>query len=144
MILLDTNVVSEPLKKQPDPRVLAWLDAQDVGTLYLAAITLAELRYGVASLPAGKRRTSLHDHLEQRVLPLFNGRMLPFDEPASRAYANLRAQARGKGLAISNANGYIAATAVANGLTVATRDTQPFVAAGLEVIDPWSYATSRT
>ena len=79
MILLDTNVVSEPLRRSPDVRVIGWLDAQPMETLFLSAITVAELRAGVAMLPAGKRRAGLHESLEKRVLPLFAGRVLPVD-----------------------------------------------------------------
>ena len=139
MILLDTNVISEPLKLAGDPAVLAWIDAQSIETLYLATISLAELRFGVASLPAGKRKDSLHTSLEQRVLPLFADRILSFDAAASAAYAEIRARARAEGNAIAAADGYIAATAAANGLLVATRDTAPFEAAGLTVINPWSH-----
>lgn len=138
MILVDTNVISEPLRKSPEARVIGWIDAQPLETLYLSAITVAELRFGVASLPAGKRRDGLHDSLETRVLPLFAGRVLPFDLAASQTYARLMAQARAAGLAIGAADGYIAATAAANGMMVATRDTAPFEAAGVSVINPWA------
>ena len=138
MILLDTNVVSEPLKLTGDVGVLAWLDAQIIETLYLSTISLAELRFGIAALEAGKRRDTLQASLEQRVLPLFVGRILPFDAAASEAYAVLRARARAQGKAISTADGYIAATAASHGLMVATRDTGPFEAAGLTVINPWN------
>ena len=138
MILLDTNVVSEPLKPAGDVGVLNWLDAQTIETLYLSAISLAELRFGIAALAPGKRRDTLNASLEQRILPLFAGRILPFDAAASEAYATLRALARAQGKAIAPADGYIAATAAVHGLTVATRDTGPFEAAGLPVINPWN------
>ncbi len=77
MILLDTNVVTEPFRRAPEARVIEWIDAQPLETLYLSAITVAELRAGVALLPAGRRRAGLHDSLERRVLPLFVGRVLP-------------------------------------------------------------------
>ena len=137
MILLDTNVVSEPLRASPDSRVVEWIDAQPLETLFLSAITVAELRAGVALLPAGKRRAGLHESLETRVLPLFAGRVLPFDLGCSPAYAALMAKARASGLAVSSADGYIAAIAATNGLAVATRDTGPFAAAGATVINPW-------
>ena len=137
MILLDTNVVSEPLRPAPDARVVAWIDAQALETLYLSAITVAELRAGVAQLPAGKRRSGLQEGLETRVLPLFAGRVLAFDLGCTQAYAALMAKARASGLAIASADGYIAAIAAANGLAVATRDAGPFEAAGATVIDPW-------
>ena len=137
MILVDTNVISEPLRKTPDPVVIEWIDAQPLETLYLSAITVAELRFGVASLPTGKRRDRLHESMENRVLPLFTGRVLAFDLPASQAYAELMSRARAAGLAIGAADGYIAATAAANRMAVATRDAAAFEAAGIPVIDPW-------
>ena len=137
MILIDTNVVSEPWRPTPTPSVLEWIDAQAVETLYLSAITIAEIRFGIAALPIGKRRTILHDRLERDVLPLFAGRIVPFDLEASQAYADLMAQAQASGRAIGKADGYIAATAASRGFAVATRDTSPFVAAGLNVINPW-------
>ncbi len=137
MILIDTNVISEPLRKAPETRVIEWIDAQPLETLYLSAITVAELRFGVASLPAGKRRDGLHEGLERQVLPLFAGRVLSFDLAASQAYAELMAKARAAGLAIGVSDGYIAATAATNGMMVATRDMAPFEAAGVSVINPW-------
>ena len=137
MILLDTNVVSEPLRPAPDARVIAWIDAQPLETLFLSAISVAELRAGVTLLTAGKRRTGLQESLEKRVLPLFAGRVLPFDLACTQAYAVLMAKARTTGLAIATADGYIAAIAAANGFAVATRDTGPFEAAGAAVINPW-------
>ena len=86
MILVDTNVVSEPLRGAPEPSVAEWLDAQALETLYLSAITVAELRSGVRALPAGRRRDRLHEDLERQVLPMFAGRVLAFDLPASQAY----------------------------------------------------------
>ncbi|WP_322026489.1 type II toxin-antitoxin system VapC family toxin [Burkholderia sp. BCC1977] len=138
MILVDTNVISEPLRREPSVAVIEWLDAQNVETLFLAAISLAEMRFGVAALPEGRRRDWLHQSIEQRVVPLFRGRILPFDDEASKAYASLRSKARAAGNAMASADGFIAATAAANGLIVATRDVAPFEAAGLRVIDPWA------
>jgi toxin FitB len=137
LILLDTNVVSEPLRPAPDARVVGWIDAQPLETLFLSAVTVAELRAGLALLPAGKRRSGLQESLETRVLPLFAGRVLAFDLGCTQAYAALMAKARASGLAIASAHGYIAAIAAANGLAVATRDTRPFEAAGATVINPW-------
>lgn len=139
MILLDTNVISEPLKASGDLNVLAWIDAQSIETLYLSTICLAELRFGIAVLPKGKRKDTLSKSLEQTILPLFAGRILAFDETASQAYATIRADARVQGQAIAPADGYIAAIAKANALTVATRDVNPFSAAGVAVVNPWDY-----
>ena len=137
MILVDTNVVSEPLRRAPEPRVAEWLDAQALETLYLSAITVAELRFGVRSLPAFRRQDRLQEDLEGQVLPMFAGRVLSFDLAASQAYAELMAKARSEGRTIPVSDGYIAATAAANGMMVATRDTAPFAAAGLKTVDPW-------
>ena len=137
MILVDTNVVSEPLRAAPEPRVAEWFDAQALETLYLSTITVAELRFGVLSLPVGRRRERLHEDLERQVLPMFAGRILAFDLAASQAYAELMVKARSAGRSISVSDGYIAATAVANAMMVATRDTAPFEAAGLNTVDPW-------
>lgn len=137
MILIDTNVISELWKAEPNPDVLAWIDAQAVETLYLSAITVAELRFGLATMPECKRRTIYQERLEKEVLPTFAGRVLPFDLHASQAYADLMALARAEGKAIGKADGYIAATATACGLMVATRDISPFEAAGLKIVNPW-------
>nr|WP_163501982.1 type II toxin-antitoxin system VapC family toxin [Halomonas socia] len=138
MILLDTNVISEPLRREPEARVIEWIDTQPLETLFLSAITVAELRAGIALLSAGKRRAGLQENLEKRVLPLFAGRVLSFDLPCTQAYAELIARARKAGLAMAAADGYLAAIAAANGLSVATRDTSPFEAAGTAVINPWN------
>lgn len=140
MILLDTNVISEPQRPNPDTRVLDWIDAQALETLYLSAITVAELRAGIALMPAGKRRDGLHEHLEKRLLPMFANRVLSFDMACTKAYAELLAKSRDAGLAVETADAFIAAVALANGFAVATRDTTPFEAAGLTVINPWDAA----
>jgi hypothetical protein len=137
MILLDTNVVSEPLRPQPDARVIAWIDTQPMETLFLSAVTVAELRAGVALLPIGRRRSTLRESLESRVLPLFAGRVLPFDLGCTAAYAELMAKARAAGQAIASADAFIAAIAMASTMSIATRDTSPFEAAGVAVINPW-------
>jgi toxin FitB len=137
MILLDTNVVSELLRIAPDMQVVEWIDAQPVQTLYLSAITVAELRWGVAQLPAGKRRAALNEKLEEGLMPLLAPRVLPFDIDCAQSYADLMAKARSEGRGIATADGFIAAVATANELTIATRDTSPFEAAGLSVINPW-------
>jgi len=134
MILLDANVVSEPMKANPGLAVVEWLDGQVVETLCLAAVSYAELLVGVEALPAGKRRRGIGEALGELISKLFGPRILPFDHKAARAYANLIARARAAGHVISVADGQIAA---ASGFIVATRDTAPFIAAGAPVIDPW-------
>ena len=136
MILVDTNVISELWRIAPDPGVLAWVDAQAIETLYLSAVTVAELRFGVASMPQGRRRTVYQERLEREVLPAFTGRVLPFDLDASQACASLMARARRDGKALDMADGCIAATASSRALMVATREVAPYLAAGVKVIDP--------
>lgn len=137
MIVLDTNVLSEPLKADGDASVAAWLDRQDVETLYLTTVNLAELLIGIEMMPLGRRRSTLEARLTE-VLDAFDGsRILPFDVPAARLSAVLIARARVAGHTISIADGQIAAIAAARGFAVATRDVAPFIAAGVPVINPW-------
>lgn len=136
MIVLDTNVVSEAMKPSANPVVAAWLNEQVAETLYLSSVTLAELLYGIGSLPAGRRKDALTGMLDG-LLELFGNRVLPFDTEAARVYAQLAVSARKAGKGFPTPDGYIAAIAVANGFTVATRDTSPFQAAGVSFINPW-------
>lgn len=137
MIILDTNLISEPLRREPNAQVVKWIDQQNIDLLYLTTITVGELRYGLAALPDGKRKKILQDRLESEVIPLFTGRVLSYDLNASAAYSVLMARAQKQGLAIGTADGYIAAIAKSHAMKVATRDTSPFIAAEVEVIDPW-------
>jgi predicted nucleic acid-binding protein len=137
MILLDTNVISEPTKLVPDLNVRAWLDSQDVSSLYAASTSIAEVFLGIETMPEGLRKTRLRQRTSDLLDLLFGTRILPFDEAAAKAYASLLARARAKGRSILMADGQIAAIAQVHGLAVATRDTSPFEAAGIPVIDPW-------
>ena len=136
MIVLDTNVVSEAMRPTPNPNVVSWLNAQAAETLYLSSITLAELLFGVGALPAGARKERLAQGVD-RLLALFSGRVLPFDQDAARRYADLAVTARSVGRPLPTADGYIAAIAAAHGFTVATRNVQHFSDTGVGVIDPW-------
>ncbi len=141
MILLDTNIISEGMKPEPHPAVQAWLNDQLAETLYLSSVTLAELLFGVAALPIGKRK----DRLAQMVdglTEMFKDRILPFDTEAARHYAGLAAVARAGGRGFPTPDGYIAAIAVSRGFIVASRDVAPFEAAGLAVINPWNTRTA--
>lgn len=137
MILLDTNVISELWRRDPEPKVLVWTDAQAIETLYLSVVTIAELRLGLAIMPKGRRRTTYQERLENEVVPAFAGRIRAFDLNASEAYAELMACAKTQGRAIGMADGYIAATAASRNMMVATRDLSPFEAAGVQTINPW-------
>jgi toxin FitB len=136
MIILDTNVVSEAMKPAPHGAVRAWLNDQVAETLYLSSVTLAELLFGVKALPAGKRQDMLAQTLDG-LLELFGDRVLAFDADAARHYAGLAVTAKAAGRGFPTPDGYIAAIAAAHGFIVASRDTAPYEAAGVTVINPW-------
>lgn len=138
MILLDTNVVSEPMKPAPNAAVLRWLDAQVPGTLYLSAISQAELLAGIGRLPTGKRKRGLEEALNELLHSLFKDRILPFDSAAAESFAKLLPVAELRGTSIAFADAAIAAIAATHQMTVATRDGAVFRGAGVLVIDPWS------
>ena len=137
MIVLDTNVVSETMRPQPEPTVMAWLAAQAIQTLYLTTLTTAELLAGVEVMPLGKRRQRVAAALDA-LLAVYDGRILPFDLDAARHYGRLAAATRRAGHGFPIPDSYIAAVAASHGYAVASRDASPFEAAGLDVIDPWS------
>ena len=136
MILLDTNVVSEMMRREPDSAVSSWLNKQDKETLYLSGVTLAELLAGVIVLPDGKRKRELEAALD-RTLQMFGDRILPFDKQAARHYAELLFAARKSGRGFPVPDGYVAAIAASREFAVATRDTAPYLAGGIKVINPW-------
>ena len=136
MIVLNTNVVSEAMKPEPHACVRAWLNDQAAETLYLSSVTLAELLFGIASLPAGKRKDILTQALDG-LIGLFRDRILPFDIDAARHYAELAVTAKTGGRGFPTPDGYIAAIAASRDFVVASRDTAPYEAAGISVINPW-------
>jgi len=138
VIVLDTNVVSEPMRANSDRYVLGWLDAQAVESLYLTTVSLAELLLGIASLPAGQRRKTLAAVLNQQIIALSGERVLPFDVSAAKAYPQVVTQAHRHGHSIAVADAQIAAIASSRQFSVATRDEAPFRAAGIPVINPWT------
>ena len=136
MIILDTNVISEAMKPEPNPVVRAWLNDQAAETLYLSSVTLAEFLFGIAALPSGKRKEMLTLTLEG-LMELFKDRVLPFDVEAARHYADLAVVAKISGRGFPTPDGYIAAIAASRGFIVASRDTAPYQAARVTVINPW-------
>ena len=136
MIILDTNVVSEPSKLAPDARALAWFNRQHTTSLFLTAISIGELRAGVAVLPEGRRKESLR-HILDGLPAGFSTPVLPFDREAAVAYAAVVVHAKAKRYTLPIADAQIAAIAKVHGFAVATRDVAPFRAAGVAVIDPW-------
>jgi toxin FitB len=136
VILLDTNVVSEPLKPRPSLKVMHWLDDQSAETLFIAAISRAELRFGVLKLADGKRRNVLATQVD-RVLDLFKDRTLSFDAAAADALAIIAAKCERMGKRAVAPDAYIAACAAARGFAVATRNVSHFEHTGVRVINPW-------
>jgi toxin FitB len=137
MIILDTNVVSETMRAAGAQEVRRWLDAQSPQTLYLTATVLSELLVGIELIPDGRRKQGLAGVLHEFVEAKIENRVLAFDEVAARAYASIVIRARTLGYSMPVADGQIAAVAAVHGFAVATRDTQPFEAAGVEVLNLW-------
>ena len=140
MIILDTNVVSELMRPAPDPAVEAWVGGREAATLFFTALSEAELHYGVAIMPAGRRRDAIDAAIGSMLHDDFAGRILPFDSEAARAYAEIAAARRAAGRPISQVDGQIAAIARSRDMAVATRNTRDFADTGIDVIDPWSGA----
>lgn len=136
LIVLDTNVVSEAMKPEPYPAVRTWLNDQAAETLYLSSVTLAELLFGIGSLPAGKRKDMLAQTLDG-LMGLFRDRVPPFDIDAAQHYAELDVTAKVAGRGFPPPDGYIAAIAALRGFIVASRNTALYETARVTVINPW-------
>jgi len=139
MILLDTNVISEPMRAQPAPNVLAWLDNQNAPSLFLSAVSAAELLAGVAALPTGRRRDALARTVTRILDDEFRDRVLPFDTRTAVSYALIREERSRLGKPIGTADAMIAATARAGGMSIATRNIRDFQGAGVHLINPWNF-----
>ncbi len=140
MIVFDTNVVSELMRAMPDERIRAWFAGQRRATLFTTSITKAEILYGIALLPAGRRKAALADAAERMFARVFASRMLAFDAVAATHYAEILMARRRAGKPMETLDAQIAATALAAGATVATRNLADFAGCGLDVIDPWMAA----
>jgi toxin FitB len=137
MIVLDTNVLSELMRADPEPAVLTWLDAVPASDLATTAVTAAELRYGAARLPAGRRRTALIEAIDDMLDEDLAGRVEPFDREASRLYAEIVVGREDLGRPIGMADAQIAAICLARGHRLATRNTKDFEVTGVDLINPW-------
>jgi predicted nucleic acid-binding protein len=138
MILLDTNILSELMRPTPEAAVEQWLADQPAASVFISAITEAELRYGLALMPPGKRRSALAVEIENMLGEDFSGRILPFDSPAAVAFAEIAAERRQAGRPISQADAQIAAIARSRGAALATRNVPDFEGCGVEIINPWN------
>ncbi len=139
-MLLDTNVVSELIRRSPAPAVTTWVSDQPLEDLYFSAISEAELRYGAAILPAGRRRDTLFLRIDAMLRDAFEERVLPFDRDAARVYGNIAAVRRSAGRPVAPADCQIAAIAASRHMAVATRNVRDFEGMGIEVVDPWTGA----
>lgn len=137
VILIDTNVVSELMRPAPAQMVLDWFAKQVSKELFLSAVSEAELRTGVAMLPAGRRRDGLFAIIDAIIEEDFADRVLPFDSPAAKVYAVIAASRRAAGMPIMEADCQIVAIARVRGAAVATRNVSDFEGCGIEIVDPW-------
>ncbi|RZU52687.1 hypothetical protein EV385_4567 [Krasilnikovia cinnamomea] len=135
-IVLDTNVVSELMRSEPAPAVLAWLQRSSGYGLYTTAVTIAEIRYGIARLPEGRRRKSLHQAADE-IFAAFPRQVLPFDLASASAYADIVAEREKQGNPISGFDAQIAAICRSQAASLATRNTRDFVDTGISLLDPW-------
>lgn len=138
IVILDTNVVSEPMRPLPSDAVMAWMSRKpENGHFFVTAVTVAEILFGVELLPRGKRRDHLLAQVQATFAEDFAGRILPFDEDAARAFAPLASSRRGQGRPITDLDGQIAAIARSRGAILATRNTADFEDCGLRLVNPW-------
>ena len=136
--LLDTNVLSEATRAQPDARAAAWLCARSALTLFISVVSVAEIRKGILLLPEGKKRRRLEGWLESELLPAFAGRVIPLGEVEMNEWAALQASAEKSGHRLPVVDSLLAATARCHGLTLATRNLHDFRHCGIPVLDPWA------
>jgi toxin FitB len=138
VIVVDTNVISELMRAEPHPAVLAWVAAQPRALLYTTHINQTEILYGIAALPVGRRRMALAAAADAMFAEDFAGRVLPFEGRAAARYPEIVLARRQAGNPIEKFDALIAATALATGASVATRDTGGFAGCGFTVINPWT------
>jgi len=136
-VLLDTNVISEIAKPQPEPNVIAFLDS--LTNAFVSALTIHELEFGISRLPQGKRRATLA-HTIAEFLELYGDHILPIDRQAALSAARLRRQAEQTGATLHLADALIAGTALAHNLAIATRNVSDFEALGVPLVNPWTGA----
>ncbi|MEI8698361.1 MAG: type II toxin-antitoxin system VapC family toxin [Mesorhizobium sp.] len=137
-LLLDTNVLSEVTRPAPDARVLDWLDGLDEDRSFISVVSIAEIRRGVALMDEGRKREALAQWLARDLPQRFEQRVLPVDESVALAWGDLMGLAKRRGRGLSSMDGLIAATAIAQELTLATRNTTDFEGFGIELFNPWT------
>ena len=135
--LVDTNVVSEFIRPQPDSRVIRWLEAANPESLFASVVTFGEIRLGIEDLPVSKRRAALEEWLEQGLPQWFESHLLPVTKAIADRWGQLTIKAKRKGIAITTADGLIAATALQHDLAIVTRNVKDFSATGVTIVNPW-------
>lgn len=136
--LLDTNILSELRRSKPEPKVLSFIAAQPLETLYISTVTLAEIRFGIELLPDAGRRLALNDWLTHKVRPMFEQRVLQITEDVMFKWRLMVEEGRKAGHTFSQPDLIIAATAQHHGLTVVSRDTTDYAKARIAIINPWT------
>ena len=137
MIILDTNVLSDPMKESPFKALISWLNASHSAQLYTTSITIFEVRYGIDLLPEGKRKSALWKGFDFALGRLCGNRILPFDRAAAEALATMQAEAKEYDVRLADAQ--IAAIAKTHGFSVTTRDVKPFQFLGVSALNPWDF-----
>jgi predicted nucleic acid-binding protein len=135
--LVDTNVISEFIRPQPDSRVIEWLDAADPESLFASVITFGEIRLGIEDLPAGRRRTALEEWFEQGLPGWFDSHLLPVSKAIADRWGRIAIEAKKQGLSLTTADGLIAATAIEHDLAIVTRNVTDFAGCGPVIVNPW-------
>ena len=136
--LLDTCVISEAIRRKPEPRVVRWVEARDEGDLYLSVLSLGELQKGIAKLEDATRRAALQAWLEGDLLRRFAGRILDVDREVAQRWGALAASAERRGRPVPVTDGLLAATALVHGMAVATRNVRDLEPTGIPLADPWA------
>lgn len=137
MLIIDTNVLSELMRANPDAGVLSWFNARDVGDFWLTSITLFEARMGINLLPPGKRRDALHHNFEQTLIQDFKSRVCTFDTAAAQAAARIAADRQQQGQMIDMRDTYIAGIAISKKAGIITRNLRHFADLPVPVLNPW-------
>ncbi|MGH7925217.1 MAG: type II toxin-antitoxin system VapC family toxin [Candidatus Binatus sp.] len=138
MIVLDTDVLSAVMRREPDPTVVAWLDRQPYESVWTTAVTIFEIRFGLELLAPGRRRRQLEDAFARYLDEDFEGRILPFDDEAAREAASRAAERRAAGKPVDFRDIEIAGIVSATRAKLATRNTRHFLDLGIELVDPWA------
>lgn len=136
--LLDTNVISELIKKQPNPTVVQWVDEQNPTQIYLSVITIGEICKGIEKLPTSERKVTLQNWLSSQLLVRFDGRIVPITTSVMLCWGELTGQLETRGVVLSAIDSFIAAIALDGQFTLATRNTDDFRDTGVSLFNPWN------